>query len=1185
MKYLDENGVKALWSKIKDTMSSLYLSVSGGTVTGDLNVNGNLYGYFNNSKQADKNKTSQILFADSKSYGDNSTILGNYNTIGIRNTDVDSNIYPYIKFSVVNTLQLDQYNSGLCYGIPLSPGDSTVYTLNGSTTGFTNDSNFFGILVVLPESSLLSKDIPKGLLIDSNYRIQSEIITIQSINKKTVNSTIYYEVFITALKSTTQITLDYTNQLWLVCPTKTSVSTYAGDNTTVAGQQIAAQSQRSFIEGYYNISSGLYQMMIANNSASIGNTAYILGQNSVINSNNTLIFGINSYAKHNNTCLLGTGLVTDASYQTVIGRYNTPTTAIFAIGNGSSFTNRSNCFEVDSQGNVIGKTFSGSADMLDNYHAEQLMYRTIATRENCPGILCTTNVKSTLNRMIQIHIYGSSYLKSDVPINTYIQFYNYAQQEKIIAPGTVHLGHDFGNIYTFVYNGYICFWFKPNYNYQVFNIKASQSVSATSKTLQENCLTLVEELALPNTDPTYSREVIITPRLNAFTDSNVASADKLKTSRELWGQSFDGTGNIYGNLLLMDSPQEQAKAGMSYAAEAGTLHGFIGFENSGAGIVLGWGQYEGNQGSVTTDNNTSLVINQDHIKYKGNEIYHKGNLDLATPSTDGLMSKDDKIKLDNLLNLMQGYEGSLDDIFAYGIQWTYGQDDPHCTRIGNMTMHKTLPIQSQLKGCIAQGKNIMYYLGEDTWRARNEPILVKTSFTVNSNSITFTNTVQADFIDKQNTIDKYWLMSGNCYLGLYNIDTGSVDYLEPTSVDVTDNTIQFKESIATEQLSSYSTTDIYIGSNLSGYDGEVVVDTPDFYIKSIPGNTPKVYISTIQVDGKYYHQKRSLMSAYRVTVLNTVPTNMGYLSTLPVNSAVSIVNTSTYCRGGNNSSTYDSYLTSDIFRTQLGKPRTALSRTIARSYARKNNKELLSYIQYKNIIYWLWVIEYASFYSQEAYNSSLTSEGYKQGGFGTGITSMGYWGDYNNYYPLTPCGYGNKLGNKGGIIDVIIPQFSYKDEGGATGIQLAQTFKMPRWRCFDNFFGDIFTNVDGVIIQGDAEGNPKNVYATDNPSDYGDTDTYKEKMPIVGHQINQAGYIKELNLGTTAQIIPSVIGGSATTGKTDYNYVGDLNNTLRALWVGGHAVGGSPAGVGYFNSSYGVSTSNANAGFYTIKEL
>ena len=36
----------------------------------------------------------------------------------------------------------------------------------------------------------------------------------------------------------------------------------------------------------------------------------------------------------------------------------------------------------------------------------------------------------------------------------------------------------------------------------------------------------------------------------AFTDSNVASATKLATARTIWGQSFDGTGNVSGHLIL-----------------------------------------------------------------------------------------------------------------------------------------------------------------------------------------------------------------------------------------------------------------------------------------------------------------------------------------------------------------------------------------------------------------------------------------------------------------------------------------------------------------------------------------------------------------------------------------------------------------------------------------------------------
>lgn len=40
----------------------------------------------------------------------------------------------------------------------------------------------------------------------------------------------------------------------------------------------------------------------------------------------------------------------------------------------------------------------------------------------------------------------------------------------------------------------------------------------------------------------------------AFTDSNVASATKLQTARTIWGQSFDGTGDVYGDIILHNDP-------------------------------------------------------------------------------------------------------------------------------------------------------------------------------------------------------------------------------------------------------------------------------------------------------------------------------------------------------------------------------------------------------------------------------------------------------------------------------------------------------------------------------------------------------------------------------------------------------------------------------------------------------
>lgn len=324
-----------------------------------------------------------------------------------------------------------------------------------------------------------------------------------------------------------------------------------------------------------------------------------------------------------------------------------------------------------------------------------------------------------------------------------------------------------------------------------------------------------------------------------------------------------------------------------------------------------------------------------------------------------------------------------------------------------------------------------------------------------------------------------------------------------------------------------------------------------------------------------------LVGAYRSTVLNTVPENMGYLSTLPVNSAISVVNNHDYCRGGDNRSDYDVYSDADPFRSDLCKPRTNLSRGTMRTYARNAGHELLCYDYYKTIFYWNYVIEYANFNCQDAFNTELTSDGYRQGGLGVGVTYLNstVWSNYNKSYPITTLSYCNEYGNNTGIKDLIIPDCTSIDEESTIE---THTFKVPRWRGFDNPFGDIWTKLEGVIIQEDEEGNHKTVYTTTNPDNFGDSDVYKEKMRIAGHEIHSDGYTKTFDLGETAEIIPSSVGGSATTYKCDFYWAGGKNTSLRRLLVGGIANSGSSAGLAGFNSRAGVAIANSDVGFRQV---
>lgn len=599
----------------------------------------------------------------------------------------------------------------------------------------------------------------------------------------------------------------------------------------------------------------------------------------------------------------------------------------------------------------------------------------------------------------------------------------------------------------------------------------------------------------------------------------------------------------------------------------------------------------------------------------------------ATTSKSGLMSAADKQKLDSLSSTSGIEEApkdgktygrkdgvwteveatvtkeSLEDLLSYGVEWDITVSDPDLTRIGNPLLHKSLPVQSQLRGCVAVGSAIKYYLDPNDWSKKED-------------------------------------------------GTASV---------------------------------------LDGTDGTVRVHVPRFYGKSeIDGNKRRVRISTTQIDSSYTEIPEMLIDAYRATVDTTEG------STDTTAKLVSVVNTTAQFRGGNNTSDYDQYLSSDRYRTMLGKPRTNLNRATARKYARNAGSELLNYEYYKWVLYWLPVIEYATFNMQQNFNNTLTADGYHQGGLGTGITNMdgNCWSKMFLSTPIVPCGYANDLGNftgskelttssyeytatlkttmeswsnisngtgtKGETLnitnvttantnltnigwdnangsitynvtgltegqsiifysnnqeiatattdgDIVVDwgntvtsryiragftgecniTISYVSGTPATFTFSSKTLSVARYRGFENIFGDVWTNLDGVIINIDSTTHPNDtnsdVFTTTNPDNYGDDNASLAKMKYTGTQAATESYIKEFDLGTNAEIIPSEVGGGAgaNTFKCDYSYRSISKNTLRTLFVGGYASYGSPAGLGFFSSSGSVGSAGAHVGFKT----
>ena len=348
-----------------------------------------------------------------------------------------------------------------------------------------------------------------------------------------------------------------------------------------------------------------------------------------------------------------------------------------------------------------------------------------------------------------------------------------------------------------------------------------------------------------------------------------------------------------------------------------------------------------------------------------------------------------------------------------------------------------------------------------------------------------------------------------------------------------------------------------------GSRGQVMVEIPAHYRKfEKSGTKRRVKISQTALPG-YHLVPRQYVSAYEATVQRSV------------NKLASVVNNTADYRGGNNSSSWD-----ELAKSLLGRPASSISRTNFRTYARnrgavgKNNCgwNCMTYDIQKEL-YWLFVIEYATLNSQAAYNAQLTSEGYRQGGLGDGVSTWDStsWNNFNGYNPFVPCGHTDSLGNRTGVV-----QYDVKNDEQA----VIKSFSVPRYRGVENPFVHIWQWTDGINVQirPNADEEPKSkVYVCSDPSKFNDSNY--DGYTYVGDEARSDGYVKSLIFGEGGEIMPEAVGGGSTTYFCDYHYTNIPSAvTLRGVCFGGCASYGAYGGFVCASSHYAPSNTDAHIG-------
>lgn len=174
----------------------------------------------------------------------------------------------------------------------------------------------------------------------------------------------------------------------------------------------------------------------------------------------------------------------------------------------------------------------------------------------------------------------------------------------------------------------------------------------------------------------YSDKVTFGDSQLAYLTSNVASATKLATARTIWGQSFDGTGNITGYLRMLNNTS------MGWEDTNATYRNAL-YLSSNNNLRLGYGTSAAGYNTYIDGNEVSLTYGTSHTVglalLSSGRISAKGNIDI--PNNKAIYFKNssntdiNSLYFDNsnILHLGYGTSGSYNTkIYGNNLYLHYG---------------------------------------------------------------------------------------------------------------------------------------------------------------------------------------------------------------------------------------------------------------------------------------------------------------------------------------------------------------------------------------------------------------------------------------------------------------------------------------------------------------------------------
>lgn len=371
--------------------------------------------------------------------------------------------------------------------------------------------------------------------------------------------------------------------------------------------------------------------------------------------------------------------------------------------------------------------------------------------------------------------------------------------------------------------------------------------------------------------------------------------------------------------------------------------------------------------------------------------------------------------------------------YAYGIRFSNKVSTNSLSpleRIGNIELHKTLPIQSKFACCIHQGENIQYWCHPNDSRFRKDTTGYKFGDLGLSLSKKFTESQTSDYSPSkyydaaitinttiQNNNPELKLLVTTFKYKYAYIKINDTIICRVNFIDFSTDTIKL-ELISGTLSDNSKITSLELGCSINGYDGEIGVYTPRFYLWSVDNNgtNDEVWMSEKKCVPYAREVKPHIIGIGRCCYLNKIfnDKRWGWINTLKQSTVLNVINYNPKLRG-TNTTDRDEFLGTNNFRTDLGKPIRDMNISDLRESLKVIPKSRLLYYQIWTAICWCYIIEYANFNIRAQYMKTTDSNGCKWGGLRSSINAINMADTIYGGAPIVPNDFTLELGNGIGL--------------------------------------------------------------------------------------------------------------------------------------------------------------------------